>query len=651
MSRRQRQQLNLSIVFFTGLVLVGALVAVRPGNAESDAELMQLEGASGDTSKENLEELFGDSEASAQPASDAAGEPAQTAAAPSDFVSPEPTSDDPSLDGELEQFNRSVSTGAPTAVVDDGTTNQVTNLEFKHDSKGSRVVVSSLKKLKFTETKSPGARQYIYLFENTDTPEKFQRAYDTTEFSSPVALFTLFQLPGTGSPTSKLIVQLREDQVPSVVDSDRGLILEFGASKNTDPVIEDPAKREVLSGDNIYAKGGAYTGEIIQRLEIKQSDLQDVLRLIARTSGYNIVIGQEVTGKVGTLSLTNIPWDQAFTLVLQMHKLGFVREGNVLRVGTTAALRSEREEAASVAKAQEAVEPLKTVLLPISYAKAADLAPKAKTFLSSRGDVQVDTRTNTVIIKDVEAIVSRVQRLLQALDTQPPRVSVSAKIVEMRSSMTRSIGVNLGNSLNFGGTSITLANAPISGGGSFSGTLNAPQFAALDARLQLGELDNRIKLLANPQVSVVANQTGTVTQSVAFFVPTVTVANGIPTTGLSQITSALNLNVTPIVSGDGSIFMNVDITNDIPSISGAATTVASRSVRTQVLVENGDTAVIGGVFQNTINTDKSGIPFLMRIPLLGYLFSNNTIQDNRTEIFIFLTAKIMNAEESFKRTL
>jgi type IV pilus assembly protein PilQ len=578
-----------------------------------------------------------------------------------DSVQPAPAAvkaSDSSIDLEMDELSRSLGAEVGKAppkmrapAEESSGPNQITNLEFKHDDKGSRVIVRSQRKLQYTETKNAGTHQFIYLFENTATPERFQRAYDTTEFASPVALFTLFQLPNARTPTSKLIVQLREDQTPAITDSDRGLILEFNPTKSDDPRLVDNSKRDVLSGDNIYAKGGTYTGDVIQRLEIKNSDVQDVLRLIARTSGYNVVIGEDVTGKIGTLSLSNIPWDQAFTLVLQSKRLGFLREGNVLRIGTTASLRAEREEASAVEKAQEAVEPLKTLLLPISYAKVSDLAPRGKPFLTPRGTIEADVRTNTIIIKDVEKVVTRVQRLLQVLDTQPARVSISAKIVEMRSSVTRNIGINAFSvaSDTTGVNGVTL-NTGVAG--AFTGRISAPDFLNLSSTLSLGEINDTVKTLANPSVSVVANQTGTVTQSLAFFVPNNTIVAGVLTPGFTQVTTQLNMGVTPIVSSDGSIFMTINIVNDIPGApQGGQPTIASRSIQTQVMVENGDTAVIGGVFQNSSTRQGTGIPWLMNIPVLGYLFSGKTLSDSSSEIFIFLTAKILNADESFKRSL
>jgi type IV pilus assembly protein PilQ len=633
-----------SVLLVVGMLALFAVAVPPSARAQSDKDLDALEQSpSSNSEDENLEELF-----------DGADKPAPMDKPASEGIASEGAAPELKEPTDSKSSNRAVATES-FAVEEPSTPNQVTNLEFKSDNKGSQIVVSALRKIRFTENKSAGARQFVYLLENTETPEKFQRAYDTTEFSSAVALFTLFQIPGGSSPTSKLIVQLREDQTPKLVDSERGLVIEFPPSVSGDPKIVDTAKRDLLSGDNIYARGSTYSGEVIQRLEIKNSDIQDVLRLIARTSGYNVVIGDDVTGKIGTLSLTNIPWDQAFTLVLQSKKLGFVREGNVLRVGTSAALRTEKEEAAAVEQATEKVEPLKTILLPVSYAKAADLAPRAKPFMTSRGSVEVDNRTNTVIIRDIEKVVTRIQRLFQTLDTQPPRVSISAKVVEMRSSLTRNLGIRtLSNSVNIEGTNNSISttlNATGAGSGSFSATLSAVDFMNLNASFQLAELESKLKTLANPSVSVVANQTGTVSESIAFFVPNTTVIAGVVTPGFTQVNTTLNLTVTPIVSGDGSIFMNVSVTNDIPDISGGQSTISSRAVNTQILVENGDTAVIGGVFQNSVQEVRDGIPILGKIPILGYFFAGRNQVDRSSEIFIFLTARIMNAEESFKRTL
>ncbi|MBI1861836.1 MAG: secretin and TonB N-terminal domain-containing protein [Deltaproteobacteria bacterium] len=536
---------------------------------------------------------------------------------------------------------------APTAK------NRVTNLEFRMDGPVSKISVTFEQKPVYREVKQSQVKQVIYFFDSTETPQKFQRAYDTTEFPSPVALFTLLQMPGE-TPLSKLILQLREDKNPTVTTSDNHLFIEFQApdGKYEPKLVVADEDGGAATEENIYAGGKKYTGDLIKKLEMKNSDVQDALRYIARTSGYSIVVGDDVNGKIGTLSLTDVPWDQAFALVLQSKKLGYIRQGNVIRVGTLTSLKAEKEEALANENQRIKVEPLRTVLIPMGYAKAQEIAPKVKSFLTERGTIDTDPRTNTVIVKDIEKVVNRVQKLLSTLDTQPPRVSIAAKIVEIQNKFNRTIGFeSLSFNENFQGLNLNeTAQFPGVSGSSIT-TLTVPQWANLTQKFHLGEAENKVRVLANPSVSVVANQQATVNQSLSFFVQGIETVNGAIVSTLRQITANLSLDVTPIVSGDGSIFMTVNVRNEIPTGIGADRTIDTRAVSTQVLVENGDTAVIGGVFNNTVSEGKSGIPGLMNVPILGFFFSRGNFEDNRNEIFIFLTAKITNAEEAFKRTL
>ena len=361
------------------------------------------------------------------PGKRAATAPAEAAPSNSDLGSdplfaPEPSTPGPAL-GEAP-----ISGPAPK--------NKMTNLEFKMLGPDSRLTLTSRRALVYREVRNPAMKQVVYYFENTETPERLQRAYDASEFPSPVALFTLLQVRGQSPPSSKLIVQLREDKVPKVTAHERGLYIDFPPpSVGTPQIAAGNGRRDGLNDDgeeNIYSGKQQFTGRRIRKLEVKNSDIQDVLRLIAKSSNYNIVVGDDVTGKVGTLSLDNVPWDQAFALVLQSKKLGYVRNGNVLRVSTLDTLKSEKDAAADAEKSRVKVEPLRTVLIPVSYAKAADLASRGKTFLTEgRGSIETDIRTNQVVVKDIDRVVKRIQKLFAALDTQPPRVAISAKFVEM----------------------------------------------------------------------------------------------------------------------------------------------------------------------------------------------------------------------------
>ncbi|NBY20874.1 hypothetical protein EBQ74_11690 [bacterium] len=531
--------------------------------------------------------------------------------------------------------------------------NEITNLEFKMDGDVSRILISSIAKLNYKEFKNTSMKQVVYVLENTQVPERLERAYDTSEFGSPVALFTLLQIPKSKEPTAKLIVQLREDKAPSIVSSERGLSIDFPAADNLGDSRELLGSNEskMIPEESNFSQGATFYGKPIERLEIKNTDIQDVLRLIGRSSGYNIVIGEDVTGKVGAISLENIPWDQAFAIVLQSKKLGYIRQGNVLRVATLASLKAEKDEIAAVEQSKVKAEVLRTVLIPVSYAKAQDLAPKGKSILTERGSLDVDERSNSIIVRDIDRVIGKLQKLYAMLDTQPPIVSVSAKVVEMKSDFSRSFGMNAlklaqntsgiaGEGFDYtpGGTTITIKR---------------PEFARLEAKIGLAELEGETRVLANPSLAVNQNQKAVFNQTLSAFykVQQQAVAGAIPQQTLQAIDTTLSLEATPIVSGDGSISMNVNIKNEVPQSSAGAAEVAidKRSIQTQVLLENGDTAVIGGAFSSTASSTQDGVPGLMRLPLIGLLFSERLIKETKNEILIFLTAKILNAEESFKR--
>lgn len=645
-----------TLLFFALLAFVGTVTTTDRAQAEDEPDLEDLsdDGTSSADNKEkdDLESLISDDESKSdgdisELKEDTPAVPEKTATSEElDLESlEEPT---PSPAKVPEKLREVAEVPPPSAGK-----NRVSNLEFRMDGGISKIVATFETKPMYREMKQPQVKQVVYFLDNTETPQKFQRAYDTTEFPSPVALFTLLQMPGEAL-LSKLIVQLREDKTPQVSVTGNQLKIEFQApdGKYEPKLVLGDDEETLATEENIYSGGKKYTGETIQKLEMKNIDVQDALRHIARTSGYSIVVGDDVIGKIGTLSLTNVPWDQAFALVLQSKKLGYIRQGNVIRVGTLQSLKAEKEEALANENSRIKVESLRTVLIPMSYAKASEIAPKAKSFLTDRGTIDIDQRTNTVIVKDIEKVVTRVQKLMSALDTQPAHVSIAAKIVEMQNKFTRVIGFqSLKFNEKFAGIDFAeTAQFPGVAGSSIT-TITASGFAALESKLHLGEAENRVRVLANPSVSVVANQQANINQSVSFFIKGIEIVNGTVVTTLRQITANLSLEVTPIVSGDGSIFMTVNLRNEIPTGVDENRTIDTRSVSTQVLVENGDTAVIGGVFNNTVSEGKSGIPGLMNVPILGFFFSRSSFEDNRNEVFIFLTAKITNAEQAFKRSL
>jgi type IV pilus assembly protein PilQ len=532
--------------------------------------------------------------------------------------------------------------------------NDITNLEFKVEAGISRVLVSSNTELNYRENHNTGLKQYAYLFQNTTCSQKLQRAYDTTEFVSPVAYFTLLQLPDQKKPVCKLIVQLRENKPPTITSTDRGMYIDFPPSDpkfSSREITSDPNKI-VQTENNPYSGDQVYAGKPID-LELKNSDIQDVLRLIGRSSGYNVVVGDDVQGKLGTLSLHGIPWDQAMALVLQSKKLGYVRQGNVLRVATLANIKAERDEAAAAELSQMKAEPIRTVLIPISYATASDLSARVKSLLSDRGTVDTDSRTNTLIIRDIDRVITRAQKLITVLDSQPPRVTVSAKFVEMGQSYLRQFGITNAGGLSFSSTALGLNMSATAqgkpGASPFTANITAPNFARLEANLALGESENMSKVFANPTITITSNQSGKVslTDARTYFPQSTGTSPVAPVT----INADLTLNITPIVSSDGSISMKVDLQQGTFDAKASVPTVISRNIQTNLLVADGDTAVIGGIYKEDKSDSNDGIPFLRKVPILGMFFGGSEFSHSRTEIMIFLTAKITNTEDSFRKAL
>lgn len=551
----------------------------------------------------------------------------------------------PEINLEMSEVDQPSSNSVPV-----GAQNEITNLEFKMEGASSRILISSRYKLNYREAKNSGMKQVVYFFENTTTQQRLERAYDTTEFVSPVALFTLLQVPKSTPPQTKLIIQLREDKFPTLTSTDRGVYLEFPAPDyRQEPKLLTSDESRGSSEENIYSGNQTFSGNRIKRLEIKNSDVQDVLRLVAKSSGYNIVIGDDVQGKVGTLSIENLPWDQVFTLILQSKKLSYIRQGNVLRVGTLTSLKAEKEEALATEQSKMRVETLRTVVVPISYAKSADMAVRAKSFLSERGSAEADVRSNTVIIKDIDKNVVRIQKLFSVLDSQPPKVSIAAKFVEMSDSITRNLGFSTHNfGVHLGGLNLDPALSYSSAGNS-TVLIRAADFGNLTSTLLLGEEDKKAKVIASPSLTINSNSKGSFTHSTTQNFRVVTMVNGVAAPEIRPITANIVLDITPIVAGDGSISMDVKLQNEVLDPTPDLPNLNSRKVETTVLVENGDTIVIGGVFKDAVLENKAGDPFIMNVPILGFLFSHSHKELQRSEILVFLTPKVLNVEEAFKR--
>jgi type IV pilus assembly protein PilQ len=442
-----------------------------------------------------------------------------------------------------------------------------------------------------------------------------------------------------------------------------------------------------LSGQAI-GTGGRYSGRRID-LDLKDADIHNILRLLADVGHVNIVTADDVSGTV-TIRMRNVPWDQALDVVLQAKGLGMVRSGNLIRVAPAAVLQKERELRLAALKQEYELTPLETRLIPVSYAQADELQARAKDLLSPKGSIAVDERTNTLIARDIPGNLNHVEELVRTLDTQTPQVLVEARIVEATSQYLRDIGIQWGGDVSFSqatGNPTGIAfpsdiiasggnydqNTPTAGLSPFERTVPQPNFAVnLPAAvgtgaggaigLTLGSIDNTIhittrlsaaessglvRIVSAPRILTLNNREARINQGTLLPFSQVS-AQGVQTTFQE---AKLQLLVKPHVTADGSVAMHVKLNRDEPDFTHTSArgdpTILKREAETDLLVMDGHTAVIGGIFTRNTGRNLDQVPFFGDIPIIGILFQRRRASDSRNELVIFLTPRIVNRAEAF----
>jgi type IV pilus assembly protein PilQ len=401
-------------------------------------------------------------------------------------------------------------------------------------------------------------------------------------------------------------------------------------------------------------------------------DLKDFFRLIHEISGLNIVVDPAVHGTV-TLVLDQVPWDQALDIVLQNNDLSSQIDGNVLRIATQDTIRKEAESRRALANAQAASVDLVTETRVLSYAKASILAPTLKKFLSPRGDILFDERSNSLIIRDVPAVFPSIEDLIRQLDRKSQQVEIEARVVEASRAFARDLGSQLGFGIGFGagnsnviggGSGVpstithTGATLPISVPGStdilplltnfpavaptsgFTFARTAANYA-LDYTITAMENKGDGKLLSEPEGVTQNNEKLTVKQGEE--IPIQTTIND--TISVQYIDAVLKLEVTPQITADGTVFLDVDVENTqvdngIPRIQGIPA-LDTQAATTKVLIRDGGTVVIGGVIISSQQNNVNQVPLIGSIPLIGHLFKETSVSVSSQELLFFVTPRIL----------
>ena len=447
------------------------------------------------------------------------------------------------------------------------------------------------------------------------------------------------------------------------------------AQAQTQPAVNLAAEQRAQIGQQPVTAGPKYTGEPIS-VNLKDVDLKDFFRLIHEISGLNVVLDPNVHGTL-TVVLDDVPWDQALDIVLKNNDLARELEGNVLRIATVDTLKHEADGRRAQIESEAMAVEKTSVTRFLSYAKAKDVIPTIKKFLSQRGDVVADDRTNAVIVNDIPKVIPVVDRLLTQLDRKTQEVEIEARVVAATRQFARDIGTQLGFAWGNGhtgiggnqavGSSATTVNGlnpgyvTVPGSGSSTGSsiplfsnlgstsptsgfslVNASNNVRIDAMLSMAESRGLLKVLSRPRVVTQNNIQALVKQGVRVPIVTQAQLGGPPT--VTYVDAFLRLTVTPQITSENTIFLNVDVENTTPNfgqeVQGNPELITQQAT-TQVLVTDGGTVVIGGVIQTQNSINISQVPLLGNIPILGNLFKHVQVQTSNQELIFFITPRII----------
>jgi len=402
------------------------------------------------------------------------------------------------------------------------------------------------------------------------------------------------------------------------------------------------------------------------------ADLKDVIKFISKISGLNIIFDPGIGGRV-TSQLTDVPWDQALELFLKINGLDQVQEGNIIRIGRVQDLEAESQRRLKLKEARAMEGELTLVTATLSFAKASDVLRILKGQLSPRGGILVDNRSNTLIISDIPSRVERIDKLIETLDTPNPQVSIEARIVETNTNFIESFGIQWGynfiadaahgnqttlkfpHDIQVSGNQYTSQASPLIGPlggyavnlpatGAQGGTVftlgNVANTFRLDMAISAMQSKGEGRIISAPKTTTQNNMEASIMQGKQ--IPIQTIQNN--TVTVQYRPAALELKVTPQITADGTIITNLEISNnsaDFANLVNGIPPITTQSIKTTVMVPDGGTIVIGGMYRVEKSTTREGIPFFSKLPLLGALFRNKSKRGEQKELLVFITPRIV----------
>jgi type IV pilus secretin PilQ/predicted competence protein len=480
----------------------------------------------------------------------------------------------------------------------------------------------------------------------TDIPSQVPIIAPTIAATSPT--WKMPKPPEPASRGARSVISSPDDQAPAQRPATQEDV--FSQPQQTQAGTSLTTGTRTLS-----ASARVFNGEPIS-LNLKEADLKDVLRTFSDLTGLNMAIDPGVTGSV-TVDFTDVPWDQALDLILRQNGLTFTLEGNVMRIGTLERIAAETQSTRRLAEEERLNVQLTTLGVQLSYARAAEVAGLLKDIASPRARILIDARTNQLIISEIPDYLRTMQNLIATVDIPTRQVMIEARIVETQRQFQQEWGVTWG----FGGaldpalgsgTGLVFPNRVGYTGGPFGFGVGNPIISVelfdilgtfnLDLALLARESEGYIKVISAPRVTTQDNQPATITSG--FQIPYQTRINF--TTTIQYLDATLTLSVTPQITQAGTIIMDIQLSKNEPAeglviVGAAGTPLTTRSAKTRLMVRDGGTAVIAGIFTTRDNNAQSRVPFVHNIPVLGALFKTHQVSTSHDELLIFITPRIV----------
>jgi type IV pilus assembly protein PilQ len=542
----------------------------------------------------------------------------------------------------------------------------IKTIDFRRGNDGTGRVIVQLTDPRTPVNVRQEGNQVVVDFSGTSLPKNLMRRYDVTDFATPVQSVDALKVEGN----SRLVISAQGDFEQLAYQSDNQYTIEIKPSQKRAAAEE---KKE-------------YTGERLT-LNFQDIDVRSVLQLLADTSGQNIVVSDSVTGNL-TLRLQNVPWDQALDIVLRTKGLDKRRQDNVIIIGPTEELANREKAELSARKEVQDLSPTHTEFMQVNYAKVSDLAKLIKaqnpkdSMLSPRGSLSMDERTNTLLVQDTSDKLADIRRLVQTLDVPVKQVLIEARIVVVSDTFERDLGARLGltgfttagnNSLiTVSGTNVgtdAMYGSAFPAGAAPTGSITAPTLAnryqvnlpaaningsiattilmgkhLIDLELSAAQNEGKSETISSPRVITANQKQATIMQGVEIPYQE-SASSGATTTQFKD--AVLSLKVTPLITPDNRVILDLDVKDDAvgqqvtSATGGTVPSIDTRQVITQVLVNDGQTVVLGGILDTTKSRSANKVPWLADIPVLGNLFKSTTNINNKTELLIFITPKIM----------